>query len=168
MYFQDETVWLDQNEIARLFRKERSVITKHIRAIFKDKEVDQKSNVRFLQIANSDKPVAFYNLDVVLAVGYRTNSAKAIHFRKWATNVVKSYLLNGYALNEKRLFETRERFKELQSAITFLQEKSKGELLQGQEGEILNLLASYAKTLSTLEAYDTGKPPNLNRKSYLK
>lgn len=168
MYFQDETVWLNQNEIARLFRKERSVITKHIRAILKDKEVDQKSNVRFLHIANSDKPVAFYNLDVVLAVGYRTNSAKAIHFRRWATNVVKSYLLKGYAFNEKRLFETRERFKELQSAITFLQEKSKGELLQGQEGEILNLLASYAKTLSTLEAYDTGKPPNLNRKSYLK
>ncbi|MDO8482391.1 MAG: hypothetical protein Q7S86_01070 [bacterium] len=69
--FEGETVWLRQNEIANLFDKDRSVITKHIRGIFHDKEVDKKSNVHFLHIADSDKPVAFYNLDVILAVGYR-------------------------------------------------------------------------------------------------
>lgn len=154
--FAGETVWLRQNEIADLFDKDRSVITKHIRGIFYDKEVDEKSNVHFLHIAGSDKPIALYSLDVILAVGYRVNSARAIHFRKWATNVLKKYLLRGYIINEKRLLEAREKFGELQTAIAFLQEKSKKELLTGQEGEILNLLSGYAKTLTLLQEYDTG------------
>lgn len=153
----EETVWLRQNEIARLYGKERSVITKHINKIFSDKEVDKKSNVHFLHIANSDKPVAFYSLDVILAVGYRTNSAKAIDFRKWATNVLRNFLLRGYAINQKRLLQTQDKLKELQGAINFLQERSKHELLRGQEQEILNLLASYSKTLTLLERYDKEK-----------
>ena len=110
-----------------------------------------------MHIANSDKPVAFYSLDVILAVGYRTNSSRAIHFRKWATEILKRYLIKGYVVNEKRLLETGEKFKELQSAVTFLQEKSKNELLKGQEGELLNLLSDYARTLTLLEEYDKGK-----------
>ena len=152
-----EAVWLRQNEIADLFGKDRSVITRHINNIFNNKEADKKSNVHFLHIANSDKPVAFYSLDVILAVGYRTNSSRAIHFRKWATEILKQYLIKGYAVNEQRLLETREKFKELQSAITFLQEKSKKELLKGQEGELLNLLSGYARTLTLLEEYDKGE-----------
>jgi len=109
--FEKETVWLRQDEIARLYGKERSVITKHINNIFRDK-------------------------DVILAVGYRTNSARAIHFRRWATNVLKRYLLKGYAINKKRLLQMRSRLKELQSAIDFLQKKSKYKLLTGQEKEI--------------------------------
>ncbi|CAD7779408.1 Virulence protein RhuM family protein [Candidatus Methanoperedenaceae archaeon GB37] len=155
--FEKETVWLRQDEIARLYGKERSVITKHINNIFRDKEVDKKSNVQKLHIAGSDKPVAFYSLDVILAVGYRTNSARAIHFRKWATNVLKRYLLKGYAINKKRLLQTRSRLKELQGAIDFLQKKSKYQLLTGQEKEILDLLANYSKTLSLLEQYDKGR-----------
>ncbi|NCT40312.1 MAG: virulence RhuM family protein, partial [Alphaproteobacteria bacterium] len=80
-----------------------------------------------MHIANSDKPVEFYGLDVILAVGYRTNSARAVHFRKWVTSVLKKYLLQGYVINEKRLLEAREKFQELQTAILFLQEKSKKE-----------------------------------------
>lgn len=155
--FEGETIWLRQDEIARLYGKERTVITKHINKIFADKEVDKKSNVQFLHIANSDKPVAFYNLDVILAVGYRTNSARAIHFRKWATNVLKNYLFKGYIINEKRLLQAKNQFKELQGAISFLQEKSKHELLAGQEQEIFNLLANYSKTLTLLEQYDKEK-----------
>ena len=155
--FEKETVWLRQDEIARLYGKERSVITKHINNIFRDKEVDKKSNVQKLHITGSDKPVAFYSLDVILAVGYRTNSARAIHFRKWATNVLKRYLLKGYAINKKRLLQTRSRLKELQSAIDFLQKKSKYKLLTGQEKEILDLLANYSKTLTLLEQYDKGR-----------
>ena len=155
--FEGETIWLRQDEIARLYGKERTVITKHINKIFADKEVDKKSNVQFLHIANSDKPVAFYNLDVILAVGYRTNSARAIHFRKWATNVLKNYLFKGYVINEKRLLQAKNQFKELQGAISFLQEKSKHELLAGQEQEIFNLLANYSKTLTLLEQYDKEK-----------
>ena len=155
--FEGETVWLTQAQIAQLYGKERSVITKHINKVFKDREVDKKSNVQKLHIANSDKPVTFYSLDIILAVGYRVNSANAIKFRRWATEVLKRYLLKGYTINQKRLLETREKFKELQATIAFLREKSKKELLSGQAGEILNLLSSYAKTLTLLEEYDKGK-----------
>ena len=155
--FENETVWLTQAEIAELFGKERTVITKHIKNIFADKEINLKSNVQKMHIANSDKPVEFYSLDVILAVGYRTNSARAIHFRKWATSVLKKYLLQGYTINEKRLLEAREKFNELQTVISFLREKSKKELLNGQAGEILNLLSDYSKTLTILEQYDKGQ-----------
>lgn len=155
--FVKDTVWLRQEEIAKLYGKERSVITKHIKNVFSDKEVDKKSNVQYLHIAKSDKPVVFYGLDVILAIGYRTNSPRAIHFRKWATNILKAYLLKGYALNQKRLSETRNKFNELQEAIYFLRDKSKHEMLFGQEQEILNLLASYSKSLSILEQYDKNK-----------
>ncbi|PIT96739.1 hypothetical protein COT82_01685 [Candidatus Campbellbacteria bacterium CG10_big_fil_rev_8_21_14_0_10_35_52] len=155
--FENETVWLTQAEIGKLFGKERTVITKHIKNIFTGKEIKRKSNVQKMHIANSDKPVEFYGLDVILAVGYRTNSARAVHFRKWVTSVLKKYLLQGYVINEKRLLEAREKFQELQTAILFLQEKSKKELLSGQAGEILNLLSDYAKTLTILEQYDKGQ-----------
>ena len=155
--FEGETVWLRQDEIAKLYGKERSVVTRHINKIFTDKEVDKKSNVQKMHIANSDKPVAFYSLDVILAVGYRTDSSRAIHFRRWATNVLKSYLLKGYALNQNQLLETEEKFKELQKTISFLHEKSQHELLAGQGKAILNLLADYSKTLTLLEQYDKEK-----------
>lgn len=155
--FKGETVWLTQEGIAKLYARERSVITKHINKIFADKEVDKKSNVQFLHITNSDRAVAFYGLDVILAVGYRTNSSRAIDFRRWATNILRSYLLKGYALNQKRLLQAQYQLKELQGAIDFLQEKSKHKLLTGQEQEILNLLANYSKTLTLLERYDKEK-----------
>ena len=79
----NETVWLRQNEIALLFEKDRTVITRHINNILKDKEVDEESNVQKMHIPNSDKPIKLYSLDIILAVGYRTNSAKAIKFRQW-------------------------------------------------------------------------------------
>ncbi|MCA1902702.1 MAG: virulence protein RhuM/Fic/DOC family protein [Candidatus Hydrogenedens sp.] len=154
---EDESVWLRQDEIAKLYGKERSVITKHIKKIFLDNEVDKESNVHFLHIANSDKPVAFYSLDVILAVGYRTNSARAIEFRKWATSILKSYLIKGYAINEKQLLQAKNQIKELQNTISFLHEKSKHNLLAGQEHELLNLLSSYSKTLTLLEQYDKEK-----------
>ncbi|MCF7830912.1 virulence protein RhuM/Fic/DOC family protein [Candidatus Gracilibacteria bacterium] len=156
VYFKKESVWLMQNEISTLFGKERSVITKHINKIFADKEITKKSNVQKMHIPNSDKLVNFYSLDVILAVGYRTNSSRAIHFRKWATKILKQYLLKGYAINEKRLLEVKNKFHELQETVSFLQKQSQEELLQGQEAEIFNILANYSKTLSILEQYDTG------------
>jgi len=155
--FEEETVWLKQDEIAKLYGKERSVITKHINKIFTDKEVDKKSNVQFLHIANSDKPIALYSLDVILAVGYRTSSSRAIHFRKWATNVLKSYLFNGYAINQKRLLQAQNQLKELQGAVAFMQEKAGHKLLAGREQEILSLLSGYSKTFTLLEQYDKEK-----------
>lgn len=155
--FKEESVWLRQDEIAKLFGKDRTVITRHINKIFQDKEIDKKSNVQKMHIANSDKPVSFYSLDVILAVGYRTNSSRAIHFRIWATKVLKKYLLKGYAVNQKRLLQSKNKFKELQEAVLFLQEKSRHKLLSGQEQEILSLLSNYAKTLTLLEKYDKEK-----------
>jgi len=107
-----------------------------------------------LHIANSNKPVAFYSLDVILAVGYRTNSAKAINFRQWATTVLKNYLFKGYAINERRLLEARNKFNHLQEMVAFLQKKSKLKTLKGQEQGILSLLSDYSKTLTLLEQYD--------------
>ncbi len=151
---QNETVWLTQEQIAMLFGSERSVITKHIRNIFKGGELKEKSNVQKMHIPNSDKPVKFYNLDTIISVGYRVNSKRATQFRIWATHKLKNYLVKGFAIDEKRLLETENKFKELQVAVDFLRQKSKHELLSGQEKEILNLLGDYSKTLSLLEQYD--------------
>ena len=158
--FEGETVWLKQDEIALLFEAERSVITKHLRNIFNSKELDKNSVCAKIAHTAADGKIyktQFYNLDTIISVGYRVNSKRATQFRIWATNVLKQHILQGYTINQKRLLEARGKFKELQIAISFLQEKSKKELLTGQEGEILNLLSSYAKTLTLLEEYDNGK-----------
>jgi len=151
---EEETVWLTQAQIAELFDTERSVITKHLGNIFKTGELDEKSNVQKMHIANSDKPVKFYNLDIVLSVGYRTNSKKATQFRVWATKILKQHLLDGYTINQKRLKEADSKFTQLQEAVAFLREKSRKKQLKGQESEILGLLADYSKTLTILEQYD--------------
>ena len=95
-----ETLWLTQAQIAQLFGRDRSVITKHIRNILTEGELDIKSNVQNLHIANSDKPVAFYSLDVILAVGYRVKSPRGTQFRQWATTVLHEYLQKGFSMND--------------------------------------------------------------------
>ncbi len=155
-----ETVWLDAHQMAQVFSIDRTVIVKHIRNIYKTGELPETSTcAKIAQVAADGKirRMNLYNLDMIISVGYRVNSKRATQFRIWATKVLRSYLVQGYAINQKPLLETREKFKELQTAITFLQEKSKKELLSGQAGEILNLLSSYAKTLTLLEEYDKGK-----------
>ena len=98
---EQETVWLTQDQISVLFGKDRSVITKHINKIFDQGELDQESNVHFLHIPNSDKPVKFYNLDVILSVGYRVHSTQGILFRRWSSTVLKQHLLRGYSINQQ-------------------------------------------------------------------
>lgn len=98
---EDETVWLTQAQITELFQRERTVITKHINNVFKEKELDEKSNVHFLHIANSDKPVKAYSLDVIISVGYRVKSQRGTQFRQWANRVLKEYLLKGYSINQR-------------------------------------------------------------------
>jgi len=149
-----ETVWLTQEQISRLFGAERSVITKHLNNIFDSGELPSKSNVQKMHIAKSDKPVSFYNLDCIVSVGYRVNSKRATQFRIWATKTLKGYLVKGYIINEKRLLLQKEKLKEIQQTISFLQGKSKNQLLSGQGQEILRLLSSYSKTLTLLNGYD--------------
>jgi prophage maintenance system killer protein len=155
--FSKETIWAKQAQIVELFGVDQSVVSRHIRNIFKEGEIEEKSNMQKMHIANSDKPVVFYSLDVILAVGYRTNSKVAIEFRKWATKTLRKYIVEGYIVNEKKLLEAKKNFAKLQEAISFLKTKSEKELLKGQAGEILNLLFSYAKTLSFLEQYDNNE-----------
>jgi len=116
-----ETIWLTQKQIVALFEKNQSVISRHINNIFKDGEVDDKSNMQKMHIANSDKPVNFYSLDIILAIGYRTNSKKAIEFRKWATKVLKEYIVNGYAINSEKI--TIDRFLHLENDMNNLKQK---------------------------------------------
>jgi len=114
----NETIWLRQDEISYLYEKDRTVITRHIKNILRDKEVDKESNVQKMHFPDSDKPVNLYSLDMILAVGYRTNSAKAIKFRQWSTNVLRNYILNGYAINTVRI--THDRFKNLEKDVQLL------------------------------------------------
>ncbi|WP_273412681.1 RhuM family protein [Prevotella aurantiaca] len=100
--FEKETVWLTQAQMCVLFGRERSVITKHIKNIFEEKELDENSNVQNLHIANSDKPVKFYNLDVIISVGYRVKSQQGTQFRIWATQRLREYIIKGFALNDER------------------------------------------------------------------
>ena len=118
--YQADTIWLNKQEIAKLFNIDRSGVSRHINNIFKSGEIEEKSNVQKMHIPNSDKPVEFYNLDIVLAVGYRANSIEASRFRKWATGILKQYLVDGYAVNEKRLQEQKSKISQLQNAIKLL------------------------------------------------
>jgi hypothetical protein len=95
-----ETLWLSQLQIAQLFGRDRSVVTKHVNNIFTEGELDEKSNVQNLHIPKSDKPVTFYSLDAILAVGYRVKSLQATQFRQWATAVLHEYLQKGFVIND--------------------------------------------------------------------
>ena len=97
----EETVWLNQDQLSTLFQRDQSVISRHIRNFFKEGELDEKSNMQKMHIANSDKPVVYYNLDVIISVGYRVKSKQGTQFRIWATNVLREYLLKGYAINQR-------------------------------------------------------------------
>ena len=98
---EDETVWLTQAQMVLLFERDRTVITKHINNIFQEKELEEESNVHFLHIANSDKPVKIYSLDVIISVGYRVKSLRGTSFRRWATQTLREYILKGYVINRR-------------------------------------------------------------------
>jgi len=96
-----ETVWLNQEQISLLFKRDQSVISRHIRNVFREEELEEKSNMQKVHIPNSDKLVVFYNLDVIISVGYRVKSKHGTQFRIWATTILREYLLKGYAINQR-------------------------------------------------------------------
>lgn len=152
-----ETVWLTLDQIAGVFGRDKSVISRHIRNIFNVKELNRSSVVAKNATTAADGKtynVDYYNLDLILSVGYRVNSAQATAFRIWATSVLKRYLVEGYAVNQKRLEQTADQFKRLQSTVQFLQSKVGAETLKGKEQDVFALLSEYSKTLSVLEQYD--------------
>lgn len=129
----EDTVWLTKEQMAVLFDRDRSVISKHIKNVFSESELDEKSNVHFLHVTNSDKPVQHFSLDVVISVGYRVKSPNGILFRKWSNTVLKEYLLKGYAINENRTLITNENYINLINRVDSIDNR-----LQKFEGYIEN------------------------------
>ena len=132
----EETIWLRQDEISLLFDVDRTSVTKHINKILQDNEVEENSNVQKMHFANSDKPVKIYSLDIILAVGYRTNSSKAIKFRQWATSVLKKYIQNGYAINTHKI--TEQRLTILENDMQILKSHIKNNILEIKHGIFFN------------------------------
>ncbi|GAB7140721.1 virulence RhuM family protein [Deferribacterales bacterium RsTz2092] len=100
---QGETVWLTQEQMARLFQRDISVISRHIRNVFGERELDKKSNLQKMQLPNSDKPTNLYSLDVIISVGYRVKSLRGTQFRIWANSILKEYIQKGFAMNDALL-----------------------------------------------------------------
>ena len=156
--FRNDTMWATQADIVSLFNVDQSVVSRHIRNVFKDREVDQKSNMQKMHIANSDKPVALYSLDIILAVGYRTNSVNAIHFRKWATKTLKNHLLKGYTVNKSRLKQhTTVKLSELEKTIALITSVKNKHLSDSESKGLLTIIKQYTDTWTTLVEYDEGK-----------
>lgn len=150
-----ETIWATQSQIVQLFGVDQSVVSRHIANIFKDREVSSKSNMQKMHIPHSDKPVILYSLDVILAVGYRTNSARAIQFRQWATKTLRSHIVDGYTINKKRLARNYESFLNVVEQI-------KGLLPAGgtvDAGSAMELVKMFASTWLSLDAYDKSNLP---------
>lgn len=145
----DENVWLTQAQMAELFGKARNTITEHIRNIFKEGELDENSNVGFSDIANSDKPVKLYSLDVIISVGYRVKSQNGVIFRRWANKILKDYILKGYAVNQKRL-----EYLEKTVKLIDIANRMDDRLEDGDAKEILKVIGEYSKALDLLDAYD--------------
>lgn len=157
---EQETVWLSLDQMAMLFGRDKSVISRHIKNVFRERELAKKSVVANFATTAKDKKVYnvdYYNLDVIISVGYRVKSQDGVRFRQWATKILKQYLLQGYAVNEERILKIKENFNDLRNVINFLHEKSQTKLLKNQTQELLNLLSSYNKTLSVLAEYDKGR-----------
>lgn len=140
---EDETLWLTQAQMTELFGRDRSVITRHINNVFREGELERESNVHFLHIASSDKPVAVYSLDVIISVGYRVKSREGTQFRIWANRVLKQYLLQGYVENQRRLQQLGQTLQIMQR----VQDKL-------QANQVLDVIRRYEPALSLLDDYD--------------
>ncbi len=149
---QDETVWLTQEQMGTLFDKSRSTINEHIKNIYSEKELEEKETLRkFGNSEFSSKPTNYYNLDVIISVGYRVRSKNGIIFRKWANNVLKDYMIKGYAINQKRLTSLEKTVKLLDIA------NRTNKLTGGETKEILKVINEYSKALNLLDDYDHQK-----------
>jgi len=148
----DETVWLTQKQMAELFDKDRRTITRHIQNIYKDNELEENSVCSFFEHTAEDGKkynVQYYNLDMIISVGYRVNSKRGVMFRKWATSILKDYMLKGYAINQKRL-EYLEKTIKLIDIANRIDERLEGNDAKG----ILKVIGEYSKALDLLDDYD--------------
>lgn len=154
----DETVWLSVSQMAQLFDREESNIRRHVLNVFKENEVDENNNVHFLHVNNVKKPVPFYSLDVIISVGYRVKSNRGVEFRRWANSVLKQYILQGYAVNQRRIQQLGE--------VIRIMKRTENEL---DSKQILSVIERYNNALDLLDAYDhqTMKRPKGNDATYV-
>lgn len=153
----DETVWLSLEQLAKLFNRDKSVISRHIKNIFAENELEMSSTVaKFATVQNEGgrtvtRDIEYYNLDVIISVGYRVKSKNGIIFRKWATSILKDYMLKGYAVNQRRL-EYLEKAIKIIDIATRIDER----LEANDAKEILKVIGQYSKALNLLDSYDHG------------
>ena len=150
---ENETVWLSANQMAMLFDRDAKTIRKHINNVFADGELAKESNTQKMRVANSDKPVPFYNLDVIISVGYRVKSRQGVQFRQWATSILKQYLIKGYVVNQQIKLD---RYNELKDVVRLM---SRSIVLQDnvttdEYSGLFNVISDYVYALDTLDQYD--------------
>ena len=148
----EDTVWLSLDQISELFQKNKSTISRHIKNIFQEEELDENSTVANFATVQTEgnrqikRNIAYYNLDVIISVGYRVKSPRGVVFRKWATNILRQYLKDGYALNEKRL-QVLNRTVQIQSDII-------AGIAGIDSADVLKVIHEYSRSLELLDAYD--------------
>lgn len=153
--FKHETLWASLEQISKLFGRDKSGISRHIKNIFASGELHKDTTVAKIATVQKEgnrkvkREIEYYNLDMILSIGYRVDSKEATHFRKWSSSVLKKYLINGYVINEEKVKKQKDILNNLKQTIAFLTTKE-----IGAEKEILSLLQSYTKSLSLLEEYD--------------
>jgi death-on-curing family protein len=147
----NDTAWLTQEQLSTLFERDISVISRHLRNVFKERELEKESNMQKMQIANSDKPVMLYNLDVIISVGYRVKSLRGTQFRQWATQRLKNYLIEGMVLNEKRLAQKSKEIQILHNGIRIL---SRAIEEKASTSEDFTWLHQFSIGLQLLDDYD--------------
>ena len=155
---ESETVWLSANQMALLFGRDEKTVRKHINNVFTEQEVDKENNTQKMRVDDVKQLVSFYNLDVIISVGYRVKSKRGVEFRKWANSVLKQYILKGYAVNNNRM-------KQLGEAIRIM--KRTEHSLDGKQ--VLSVIEKYNTALELLDSYDhqTMKRPKGNEATYV-
>ncbi len=150
---ENETVWLTTNQMAMLFDREESNIRRHVINVFKEGELEKENNVHFLHVNGVKKPVPFYNLDVIISVGYRVKSQRGVQFRQWANRVLKQYLIKGYAVNERIRHEQINELRQLVQVVgRTLQHREQENTIETQD--LLDVVVDYTYALDTLDNYD--------------
>jgi len=158
-----ETVWLTQKQMAELFDKDSDTIGLHIRNIYKDEELqkdattEESSVVQYEGDRSVSRKIRFYNLDVIISVGYRVKSQQGIRFRQWATKTLRDHLVKGYTVNEQRLREQNEKLSGLRKTVTLLEQTiARQEIGLNEAKGLLAVITDYAYALTTLDRYDHG------------
>ena len=150
---ENDTVWLTTQQMAMLFDREESNIRRHVINVFKEGELKKENNVHFLHVNGVKKPVPFYNLDVIISVGYRVKSQRGVQFRQWANRVLKQYLIKGYAINERLRHEQISELRQLVQVVSrTLQHSEQQDTIETQD--LLVVVVDYTYALDTLDNYD--------------